>query len=293
MTVERWTGWTGAPTTWARERAPQATKALAVRDPADPRGRAAGRGARGLPPGADLPGQRSVPAVRAQLHRGAVERRRLAAERVLRPDHPGHAAARPVDHPAGAASGGAGHGRAGVRGAEPLWRPDVAGRGGLRPGAVRPAATRPRAVRPGRRLDRLPGRGRPRHPGLATGKATEGRQNPEARAASGGRLRAAPRAGRDVPGRNADHDRPGRPVRAGRGPTAAPPAHPAGRAHRVLPDPGDRLSRLVRRLARRVELHHLQRRVPVRPGGGLRLLPGAEPARVREAAVPHAADGAA
>ena len=74
---------------------------------------------------------------------------------------------------------------------------------------------------------------------------------------------------------------------------AAPPAHPAGGAHRVFPDPGDRLSRLVRRLARRVELHHLQRRVPVRPGRGLRLLPGAELARVREAAVPHATGRAA
>ena len=58
--------------------------------------------------------------------------------------------------------------------------------------------------------------------------AQETQEPAEGELASGGRLRAAPRAGRDVPGRSADHDRPGRPVRAGRRPPAAPPAHPAG-----------------------------------------------------------------
>ena len=106
--------------------------------------------------------------------------------------------------------------------------------------------------------------------------------------ASGGGLRAAARAGRDGPGRNADHDRAGCPVRAGCGPAAAAPPDAARRAHRLLPPPGGRLPRLVRGLARRAELHHLQRRVPLRPRRGLRLLPRADPARLREAAArPH------
>ncbi len=61
----------------------------------------------------------------------------------------------------------------------------------------------------------------------------------------------------------------------------------------MLPHPGGRLSRLVRSLARPMELHLLQRLVPVRPGRGLRLLPGAEPARLRKAPVPYAAARAA
>ena len=202
-----------------------------------------------------------------------------------------------MDHPAGAAPGGPGHGRAGVRGAGPLRHPGVAGGGGLRPGAVRPAATRPGAVRPGRRLDGLPGPGRPGHPGLAARRAAGCSRripgNPRKELAAGGRLRAAPRAGRDVPGRNADHDRAGRPVRAGDRPPAAAAAHPAGRTDRLLPRPGAGLPRLVRRLARPVELHHVQRRVPVRPGRRLRLLPGPGPAGLREAAVPLSAGRAA
>ena len=52
-------------------------------------------------------------------------------------------------------------------------------------------------------------------------------------------------AGRDVPVRRAHHDHPGRRLRCRRRASgkAARPAH--GRAHRLLPDPGCRLSRLV------------------------------------------------
>jgi hypothetical protein len=70
-------------------------------------------------------------------------------------------------------------------------------------------------------------------------------------------------------------------------------ADPAGRGDRVLPHPGDRLPRLVRRRARAVELHHLRRRVPLRAGRRLRLLLRARTPPLREAAVPHAAGRAA
>ena len=70
-------------------------------------------------------------------------------------------------------------------------------------------------------------------------------------------------------------------------------AGPAGRAGRVLPGPGGGLPGLVRRGARASQLHHVRRGVPVRPGRGLRRLPGPEPARLRAAAVPGGAARAA
>jgi hypothetical protein len=67
----------------------------------------------------------------------------------------------------------------------------------------------------------------------------------------------------------------------------------AGRAGRVLPRSGGRVPRLVRGLAWPAQLHVVQRSVPLRPGGRLRLLLGAGAARLREAAMPHRADRAA
>src|SRR6478736_3933576 len=259
----------------------RAASALDLRGAAGAGGGAARRRARGLPAGTDLPGQRSVPAVRAQLHRRAVEPGRAAAERVLGADHPDRGAAPTVAGPADAASGRPGHRRAGIRGADQVRRADLAGGAGHDPGAVRPAAARARAVRADRRVDAAADHGGAGPAGVAAGRADGPRH---------GDGRAAARGGGDVPGPGTDHDRPGRAVRATAAGTAA---DPAGRADRVLPGAGGGLPGVVRRGARAMELHHVRRGVPVRAGGGLRRLPGPEPSRLRAAAVPGGAAVAA
>jgi hypothetical protein len=107
--------------------------------------------------------------------------------------------------------------------------------------------------------------------------------------ADGGGVRAAARGGGDVPGRGAGDDRSGclLPRRHGAAVAAA------GGAGGLLPDPGGRVCRVVRGLARGAGVHHVQRRVPVRAGGGLRLVPRAEPAQLRAAALPGTAARAA
>ena len=259
-------------------------QALGLRGAPGARGRAAGRGAGGLPSGADLPGQRAVPPVRAQLHHRALEPGRAAAERVLGRDHPGGPAARAVAPPAGAAPGRAGHRRPGVRGADPVRGAALARGGGRRAGAVRSASAGARAVRADRRRGRPADLGGAGHPGLAAGRAAH---------AGGGRGRAAARRGGDVPGPGPDHDRPGRAVPAGKNPAGAHAPDPAGHDGRMLSHPGRRVPGLVRVRARPVELHHVRWGVPVRAGRGLRRLPGAHTARLRAAAVPGRAARAA